>query len=422
MANNATKCKHRAKYGWFLLKKYRCEMALNGKEFLAKRDVCNTCDGPKLEDVHDCTYFKIGTEKPHPDRNTVIVKGYDFRVYKDEKDFRNEIIDLGTCRPECPHYKKRPISEPLVYFQKALAPAKPVTSSIPFGLKIWTFLPVLPVAGLGIYRIAEEIRYEYGTDMLSAIKGNLIAMVILVIAFYIGLFSRLLLKEKRAFSLYKLLIFLTVLGWGLLFYGVMKGNLWTSPREFIDAFLILCSLSGTIISTVVLFSKLPKIKVLLYPEKGKAKPKWVFSWVKGHLLKGDIIVILLIIFIIIGSILSSKNNKSDIPPPPAPAFVPEAPAPEPEPAPAPAPAPEPPEYAPAPAPAPASKKPTAHDTQEMISRYLKLGNAFHEEGNYDRAIEMFNRVLNMEPDNKDALKGKERAKEAKAAEERVLRR
>src|SRR3972149_8962125 len=107
MATNANTCKYRVKYGWFLFGKYRCEMSLRGKKWTASKAVCNGCDGPMLETTHDCAYFKIGTEKPYTDRNTVIVKGYCFRIYKDEKDFRNEIKDLETCRrdnPECSPY------------------------------------------------------------------------------------------------------------------------------------------------------------------------------------------------------------------------------------------------------------------------------------------------------------------------------
>jgi hypothetical protein len=402
---------------------------LKGKEFVAKRAVCNTCDGPKLEDVHDCTYFKIGTEKPYPDRNTVIVKAYDFRVYKDEKDFRNEIIDLSTCRPECPHYKKLPISEPVKpVIQEAPAIAKPVTSSIPFGLKIWTLLPAIPITGLGIYGLIEEIRHWYKTDIWDE-TGVGIATAILAVAFSIVLLNRLLLKGKTwAFSLYKLLIVLTGLGWVILFLAIMKSELWSLPREFIGIFFISYILVGSIISMVVLFSKLPKIKALLYPEK--AGVKTLFSRAKGRLLKGDVIVFFLIIFAIVGLVLSSKNNKRDVQPlhepekpvkapaqvPEPPEYAPfpalEAPAPELEPAPAP-------ELEPAPAPE-NPQIPIPTDTQETISRYLKLGNAFHEEGNYDRAIEMFNRVLNIESDNKDALEGKERAEQANEAEKRVL--
>jgi len=413
MANNATKCKHRTKYGWFLCGKYRCEMALNGKEFLAKRAVCNTCDGPKLEDVHDCTYFKIGTEKPYPDRNTVIVKAYDFRVYKDEKDFRNEIEDFGKCGSECPHYRKRPISEPAKpVIQETPTIAKPTSKPlIPLGLKIWTLLPAILVAGLGIYRLVVEIGHWSET-------GIWISTVILAVALTMGFLSIFLFKRKKwALSLYKLLIFLTGLGWVILFLGLLESNLWTLPSKFTKFFPIIYILTAIIVPSVVIFGKLPKIKALLYFEKVDSKPKRVFLW-------GDVLVFSLIIIIIGGFILTIKNNKSDVQPPLEPEKPVEAPAR----------VPEPPEYAPHPAleapapelePAPAPENPQTSiptDTQEIIGRYLKLGNAFHEEGNYDRAIEMFNRVLNMEPDNKDALKGKERAKEAKAAEERVLRR
>ncbi|MDP3013630.1 MAG: tetratricopeptide repeat protein, partial [Candidatus Subteraquimicrobiales bacterium] len=57
--------------------------------------------------------------------------------------------------------------------------------------------------------------------------------------------------------------------------------------------------------------------------------------------------------------------------------------------------------------------PTAHNTQETIRHYLRLGNAFHEEGNYNKAIEMFNEVLNREPNNEDALEGIEKARQAR---------
>lgn len=137
MATNAIKCKYRVKYGWFLFGKYRCEMSLQGKKWTASKAVCNACDGPMLETVHSCTYFKIGTDKPYNDRNTVVVKGYCFRIYKDEKDFRNEIKDLGTCRrdnPECsPYYKTRPIIDrglPPLIFQPLLNRLKSGTLNV----------------------------------------------------------------------------------------------------------------------------------------------------------------------------------------------------------------------------------------------------------------------------------------------------
>lgn len=426
MAINAVKCKYRCKYGWFLFGKYRCEMALPGRKWIATKAVCNACDGPMLEAVHDCTYFKIGTDKPYTDQNTVIVKGYCFKVYKEEKDFRNEIKDLSTCGPKDIDYRKRPISEPAKpVVQEAKASAKPVTapSLIHTGLKIWTLLPALPVAGLGIYGLVEEIRHWSDWSEI----GIWIALTILAISVGIGFLSGLLFRGKRwAFTVYKLLIVLVAFG-GLLPIFIIREEL--LPQFFLEVLSLIFILVGTIISLLVIFGKLPKIKTLLYPEK--AKPRRVFSWAKDHLLKGDIIVILLIIFIIIGSILSSKNNKSDISPPPVPAPAPEALAPAPEPAPESAPAPEPPEYTPAPAPEPApapiprisTERPqrlTVPDTQETIRLTLEEGRGFHNDGNYKRAIEMFEKVLALDPDNEEATEGIKKAESAKEAEEQVL--
>lgn len=66
------------------------------------------------------------------------------------------------------------------------------------------------------------------------------------------------------------------------------------------------------------------------------------------------------------------------------------------------------------------KKPAVtNNTQETIDRYLRLGNTFHEDGNYDKAIEMFERVLKIDPDNKEAKEGIEKAQLAKETEERL---
>lgn len=62
---------------------------------------------------------------------------------------------------------------------------------------------------------------------------------------------------------------------------------------------------------------------------------------------------------------------------------------------------------------------TTLDNQETINRYVKLGYAFHERAEYDKAIEMFSRVIIIEPDNAEALRGSRQAYEAKAIEERL---
>ena len=60
--------------------------------------------------------------------------------------------------------------------------------------------------------------------------------------------------------------------------------------------------------------------------------------------------------------------------------------------------------------------------RETIARYRKLARALHEEGGkmeYDKAIEIYNRILNIDPGNKDALEGIRRVTNAKTAEDRL---
>lgn len=69
-----------------------------------------------------------------------------------------------------------------------------------------------------------------------------------------------------------------------------------------------------------------------------------------------------------------------------------------------------------------AKKPSVIVPEETVKQYLQLGKAFHDEGNYDKAIEMFERVRQKEPSNGEAWIGIRRAEEAKMAETRVMRR
>ena len=60
--------------------------------------------------------------------------------------------------------------------------------------------------------------------------------------------------------------------------------------------------------------------------------------------------------------------------------------------------------------------------RETIARYLKLARELHEEGGkqgYDKAIEIYNRILNIDQGNKDALEGIRRVTNAKTAEDRL---
>lgn len=431
MANNATKCKHRAKYGWFLCRKYRCEMALNGKEFVAKRAVCNTCDGPNLEDVHDCTYFKISTEKPHPDRNTVIVKGYCFRAYKDEKDFRNEIIDLSTCRPECPHYKKRPISEPVkpvIQEEKSVAKTAPV-SIIPIGLKIWTILPALPITIFAILlSIGNAPKYINETSL--AIFGSSFLILLL------GKFS--LKGAKWAFSLYR-----TLAGWAgiiwvfsLFGHGIIKrlANIRNVEEEIV---LFICIIAGIMISFIVAFNKLGRVEEKIYYVNQKRKLYPIFV--------GGIIISSLIFANL------AKERSSRIPPTPAP-----APAPATKSAP---PRTTSPVFKPSPPPAPFSDSTNSLITKkkdyirgllnvanilyitykeydkaiekfdmvlEIDPKNLKAligkGTILHDLWAYQRAIECYREALKINPGNQDALSGIEKAKSASEAEERIKKR
>jgi tetratricopeptide (TPR) repeat protein len=211
-------------------------------------------------------------------------------------------------------------------------------------------------------------------------------------------------------------------------------------RQFDQALknvIIFIVLSGIVIFVLVLLSRLPKINTLLHFGKIEAQPKRVL-WATGRLIKDVIVafppVFRALIIIIVISVVYNTIFKPNIQFPQAP--KPEAPKPAeaPTPAPAPAPASEKPVEAPV---SPLPKiipphipklelhpervyKPPTPEKQDLISSYLRLGHAFHEEGYYDKAIEMFNEALNRDPDNEDALEGVEKAKKAQELIDRLL--
>ncbi len=217
--------------------------------------------------------------------------------------------------------------------------------------------------------------------------------------------------------------------------------------QILKKYYIFYVLFGTVITIIVLLIKSTKIKV---------SPKRIL-WAIGHLFI-DVFkafppvfrTLIAVIIVIFGIALFSKNNKPDIQlpqaPAPAPARapgkpvevpaplqefpynvpVPKAPLPAPPPEPVPVPVPKSPVYTPVPEHKPVlpptfiptPKKPPTPETQETISRYLKLGNTLTDGENpdYDKAIEMFKRVLVIDSDNEEAIRGIEEAKKAKVAE------
>lgn len=207
--------------------------------------------------------------------------------------------------------------------------------------------------------------------------------------------------------------------------------------QILKKYYLFYVLIGTVIIIIVLLTKSTKIKV---------SPKRIL-WATGHLFIDVFKVfppvmrtVIAVLVVLMGLGLFSMNSMTNIQLPQAPAPekiveapvpskgfpVPKAPLPAPSPEPMPAQAPKPSVYTPVPEHKPVltptfiptPEKLPVPETQETISRYLKLGNALTDGENpdYDKAIEMFKRVLVIDPDNEEAIRGIEEAKKAKAAE------
>ncbi len=450
MATNSLKCKHRYKGGWFLFGKYRCAMALSGGKWAAKKAVCNTCNGPMWEMVHDCIYFQIGTNKPYSDKNAVNVKGYCFRIYKEEKDFRNEIKDLGACGIHDSYYRKRPISEqikPDIHKAKTVV-AKPLPF-IPKKLKIWTLLPALLLMAVGIIGLLLKISHWDFIEKNWDVIDQQVSWLMISIGFLVGILPLGFLRGKKlAYNAFKILIIVADLSWILYFYKLAAMRHFTWSFNFYEVITIIYLTLAFIATTITLFRKLPEIEALLYPGETKADINRVIRatgqfFVDIFRAFPPLIRFFIILFIVLVAIpmiigvISKPGTQPPKAPPPIltpkpttfPSAVPKISAPPPVPKipkikPIQIPTPIlPPTLPTAPrTPSPLSVVPTVHEiprnnptisTQETIRRYIELGKDLHENGKYSKAIEIFNRVLEIERNNEEALKGKKDAEEAR---------
>lgn len=64
-----------------------------------------------------------------------------------------------------------------------------------------------------------------------------------------------------------------------------------------------------------------------------------------------------------------------------------------------------------------SKRPSGTAGRELIDRYRELGDAFRDEGQYEKAIEIYGRILSLDKDNRAAREGVEKARKAAVAEQ-----
>ena len=178
---------------------------------------------------------------------------------KEERGAKEEVVGLDSSV-----YSVRLPKNGKIEPRRREVSSAPSRESIPImtrELKIWIMLmPALPIAVLGILAV---VAHKMG-----------IASIIFATSCSITFLGRFLLKRKRwALIAYKVLLILTGLFWFLTpFTGLVKGviDIYRFPQE---PAMFASVLAGIVISAVVLFSKLPKIKPLLYSEKIKAKSK-----------------------------------------------------------------------------------------------------------------------------------------------------
>ncbi|MBM4135427.1 MAG: zinc-ribbon domain-containing protein [Nitrospira sp.] len=146
-----------------------------------------------------------------------------------------------------------------------------------------------------------------------------------------------------------------------------------------------------------------------FTKLGAAEQKQKKTFKKGYVILPLILISTMIIYLLLSSYLLSPKTpatKSEEIQQPLKEALPSLP-PEPATKPSPPPAPEPPPLTERP------QRPAANERHETIIRYLKLGRAFYEDGNYDKAVEIFNRVLKIDQNNEEALNGIRKAEEAR---------
>lgn len=435
MITNGNKCKFRYKYGRFIFSKFQCDIAIPGKKWIgqASKAVCNICRVNEYEVTYDCIHYRIGTEKLYSDKNEVIVRGFCFFEFKDVKDFRNE-IKYDNCGPnKCPHkaYIKRPKSEPIKpAIQEEKTVARPASASIiPLGLKIWTILPALPLTIFGILLTIRNIPQIFSKAILTVFLFTCLILLLV----------KLLLKGgKWALELYRISIVLAGTFWFFALFGhtiLKKATNITYLQGEIALFFSI--IGGIIISFAVVFNKLGKVEEKIYGTKQKKKLYPIFI--------GGIFISSLIFANL------SKETSSRISP-----TSPPAPAPATKSAP---PRTTSPVFKPSPPPAPFSDSTNSLITKkkDYIRRLLNVANGLyirykeydkaiekfdmvleidpknlkaligkgtilHDLGAYQRAIECYREALKINPGNQDALSGIEKTKSASEAEERIKKR
>ncbi len=312
-------CRHRHNK---LFGRYTCVKAdFNGpcdKNWKATNFICKTCRALIQDSVYDCVHYDISTKKVSTDKPDITVISYCL-LKSPTKESWNEITNMGECGTStsphnCKHakYEKRPIADAAKSMtQMAGAATEIATTPVPLKLKIWMLLPAVLSIALGIFGLLLGTLHWQLVERDWTVVDEWISWIMLSIGFLIGVFAISLVKgNKRSFKFYKRLIVVSGVSWIFYLYKLseLKHFIWSfNILELITSAYLLFSFAVT---AILLFSKLPKIRALLYPQETMTQPKRVFKWAKGHLLKGDVIVFLVIISFIIGAVLTAeKGNK-----------------------------------------------------------------------------------------------------------------